>query len=221
MTELHRRSLVVAGNLLVASLSLFGCSLERSDSTRNAGYSPSAGAVTSADRKSTAEMDKRLAYDQACAEIRWIGGAVERDENDPQRPAVTVLLDGARISDKDLSHVEKLVDLQRLSLRNSQISDAGLEHLRGLHELGWLYLSQTQVTDRGLDQLKDLSKIQELGLQGTRISDEGLGFLRASKGCGSSTSKTPLRPTRAWQTSRAFPNFESSTSAGLESPAPG
>ena len=126
-------------------------------------------------------MDKRLAYDQACAEIRWIGGSVERDENDPKKPAVTILLDGARISDEDLSHVEKLVDLQRLSLRNSQISDAGLEHLRGLHELRWLYLSQTQVTDRGLGQLKELTKIQELGLQGTRLSDEGLGLLAGRK----------------------------------------
>ena len=178
MSLLERRVLLTGRNLLMASLSWFGCSPEHSDSTRNAASSPSPAGIASTEGKSIAEMDKRLAYDQACAEIRWIGGSIERDENDPDRPAVTVLLDGPRISDKDLGHVERLVDLQRLSLRNTNISDAGLQHVRGLYELRWLYLSQTQVTDRGLGHLKELTKIQELGLQGTKVSDEGLGLLR-------------------------------------------
>lgn len=141
-----------------------------------------AGVAATSARKTVAGVGYRSEDEQTIAHIRRIGGSVERDENDPNRPVVTAFLDGPLISDEDLVDLGRFVKLQRLSLLDSHISDAGLDHLMGLAELRWLYLSRTQVTDRGLGQLRGLTKIQELGLHRTRISDDGLAVLGGLKG---------------------------------------
>ncbi len=182
MTNLPPRMPRVVGILLSASLSWYGCSPQQFDRTRET-ISPSRSEVDAASAREKIEgRNSHLEYERAISHIRWIGGSVERDENDPTRPVVTVFLNGPRISDDDLGYVSRFDKLQRLSLLDSHISAAGLGHLRGLAELRWLYLSRSQVTDSELLQLKGLTKIAELGLHRTRISDDGLAIVEGLKG---------------------------------------
>src|SRR3954451_11386236 len=121
-----RTILLIAGGLVSVSLSGHGCSPGRSDP---------AGEV--------ANREDRPEYERAIARIRWAGGSVERDENAPGKPVLTVLLDGPRVTNEDLGHLASLVELQRLSLRETFITDDGLAHLKGLTQLRWLYLAGT------------------------------------------------------------------------------
>jgi hypothetical protein len=93
---------------------------------------------------STAEPNAEQAK-KAIAEIENLGGRVKVDERSPGKPVVLVYLDGTKVT------------------------DAGLEHLNGLTQLRWLALNGTRVTDAGLAHLKGRSQLRELELWGTQV----------------------------------------------------
>ena len=87
-------------------------------------------------------------------------------------------LGGARVSDKELSTVAAMEDLDRLILWDTQVTDDGLEHLKSLKCLKVLGLSRQPITDRGLRHLEHLDQLRELHLWDTKITDAGLERLK-------------------------------------------
>jgi serine/threonine protein kinase len=73
----------------------------------------------------------------------------------------------AKFSDRGLSAIGTLRNLQSLALDNSGITDAGLIYLQSLVALNALSLRGTQVTERGLADLSGLSHLQALDLRDT------------------------------------------------------
>ena len=101
---------------------------------------------------------RRVSPEKAIAEIKKLGGTVNRDLQDRRRPAIGVgFLMRRNIQDGDLAYLQALTQLQQLDLRESSITDAGLEHLRGLTRLEWVALQETHVTDAGLKHLGGLT----------------------------------------------------------------
>jgi hypothetical protein len=64
-------------------------------------------------------------------------------------------LTGARITDKGLASLGRLIGLEQLVLNSTPITDAGLKHLKGLRGLKNLQLISTRVTDEGTTALKE------------------------------------------------------------------
>ena len=105
---------------------------------------------------------------RAIAEIRKLGGTIQRDETKPGSPVVDVFLRGPDVTDVDLVHLEGLKGLKRLDLHATHVTDAGLpsEGLSGLEDL---VLSSTDISDSGLAHLEGLTALKRLGISTTRV----------------------------------------------------
>lgn len=86
-------------------------------------------------------------------------------------------LSGTRIRGPGLAHLEKLTNLEHLSLWQNPITDDALGHLGKLSSLRGLGLGGTKISDKGLSELVGLSKLESLNLEDTRIGDKGLEYV--------------------------------------------
>ncbi len=99
---------------------------------------------------------KRLVLSQAyydgTEEIFWIGAwhVADYAEYLRQRPPWA----DTEITDRGLSLLSQLTDLDELLIHGSRITDEGLEHLRGLTKLKQLWLVRTGVSESGVRQLR-------------------------------------------------------------------
>jgi hypothetical protein len=101
------------------------------------------------------DEDDRMAFPGWTAEdIIDLGGRVECDANDPEKPVVGIVLQGTGITDDDLAHLRAFPQLRRLDLSNTRITDAGLLYLADMDQLQSLNLTGTRVTDRGARNLR-------------------------------------------------------------------
>jgi Leucine-rich repeat (LRR) protein len=117
----------------------------------------------------------------AVTAIQKLGGKVERDDKDPEKPVVVVNLGITEVKDAELEHLKGLSKLRRLTLNDTPITDAGLDHIKDLTSLQKLYLVDTKISDAGLERLKGLKGLQILSLAGTQVSDAGLEHLKELK----------------------------------------
>ena len=101
---------------------------------------------------------------------KWLGPEFAHDLS-------VVSLDGQRISDDDLTKLEKVASLRRLYLNGTPITDAGMAHLDGLSGLEILELRETKIGDAGLHHLARLPQLRALYLYETRVGDAGMASL--------------------------------------------
>ena len=78
--------------------------------------------------------------------------------------------DGRRCTDKTLTVIGTITNLQELTLAVPNATNAGVASLRGLKELRLLYLGEAKVTDAGIAHLKGLSNLEELDVSETGIT---------------------------------------------------
>ncbi len=88
--------------------------------------------------------------------------------------SASVNLSGAKITDADLSLLDRFNKVYGLYLDNTAITDAGLEVLKTRPELRSLSLRSTDTSDAGLKELRGLVSLQKLNLGGTKVTDAGL-----------------------------------------------
>ena len=115
--------------------------------------------------------------DRAVAEIKKLGGTVERDTLGPGTSIIGVNLKHTPVIDASLEHLKGLTDLERLFLRDTTVTDDGLVRVKGLTRLEVLELGRTKVTDKGLLHLRGFAKLRSLDLGGTEVTDAGLAHL--------------------------------------------
>jgi hypothetical protein len=83
------------------------------------------------------------------------------------------MLIGPRLTDRGLSRLSPLTQLQILSLDGTEITDAGLSTLQGMTSLEVLDLAGTKITDSGLKTLKSLKKLRFIRLDDTGVTCAG------------------------------------------------
>ena len=116
------------------------------------------------------------AKEGAVATLEKLGGRIYRDE---QGDVTTVNLSRSITNDAEMRHLQKLTNLEFLSLGRIQITDTGLVHLKGLINLQRLDLYGCEnITDSGLEHLKGLMDLKTLNLTlCENITDAGLVHL--------------------------------------------
>ena len=90
-------------------------------------------------------------------------------------------LDGARVTDADLTVICTQMSLEELIMGHTPITDVDLEQIGRLHGLRKLVLQETPITNAGLAHLGNLEELKVLDLSFTSIGDEGLRHLAALK----------------------------------------
>jgi hypothetical protein len=89
-----------------------------------------------------------------------------------------ISLYNTQVTDKELSHLQKLTGIQSIDLSSTKINGAGLVYLNRLQRLNRLNLSYTGVTDAGLAHLTQIPSLQSLNLSKTKISDHALNIVK-------------------------------------------
>jgi hypothetical protein len=79
-----------------------------------------------------------------------------------------------------LEPIRGLTQLKQLQLEGAPITDEGLEPLHAFTSLQWLLLDETQVTDAGIAHFSTMSNLGQLDLARTRIGDAGTAPLQPS-----------------------------------------
>ncbi len=133
------------------------------------------------EKKRLANIEKRLA-------ILELGGKVEVDEENPEKPIIGVQFGDADVTDDDLVLLEGLTELATLGVSGDkwkrgdfskkELSDAGLVHLKGLAGLKELNLHSTRISGGGLVHLRGIIGLESLNLWNTSLSDSGLVHLK-------------------------------------------
>ncbi|MEQ8789654.1 MAG: TIGR03000 domain-containing protein [Pirellulaceae bacterium] len=97
-------------------------------------------------------------------QIHMLGNFKKSWKSPPQDDAGIVYLRLADqpITDKGLSAVAGLENLETLDLSNTQVTGAGLRELKGLDNLQWLALQDEQITDDALASLRDADLLHTL-----------------------------------------------------------
>ena len=108
---------------------------------------------------------------RAAAEIEKLGGKVEFNA---KGEVIKVDLNNAKITDADMTHLEKFSELEWLDVRVTPIGDEGAAHLSNLRKLKFLNISRTNFGDKGLASLRGLTELETLFLGTTKVTDEGL-----------------------------------------------
>src|SRR5688572_24031766 len=94
--------------------------------------------------------------------VGWLGGSVVRDDKQEGSPVVVVNLEGSRVTDKHVAHLNEFKHLRTLKLGSTQVTGAGLKELKDLKQLRYLNLYRTQLTDENMQELKELTQLTRL-----------------------------------------------------------
>ncbi len=132
-------------------------------------------ATERAERKSAVRPGDKPEVTAAITQLEALDGEVERADDSPDAPVISVHLIGSeKLKDEDLSCLKSLPGVQQLYLGHTATSDAGLKHVAGLTRLTFLGLIGTKVTDGGMKELAGLQKLETLLLANTAVTEAGL-----------------------------------------------
>jgi uncharacterized membrane protein len=91
---------------------------------------------------------------------------------------VWLKLSNTKITNKSMSEIAKLKNLNRLNLEHTAISDAGIAQLKDLKYLEYLNLFDTKITDAGIKELVKLKGLKKVYCWQTKVSQAGVNALK-------------------------------------------
>ena len=94
----------------------------------------------------------QASLDKVVAAVQRLGGSVEFDETQKDKPIIKVDLHGTKVTDADLVILKDLKELRFLDLRLTHIGDAGVANLKNLKKLQTLNLFRSELTDSPLSE---------------------------------------------------------------------
>jgi internalin A len=116
--------------------------------------------------------------EEAAKAIEKVGGRASIDDKLPGKPVVYVSLEGKKIDDTVMKHLEAFPELRTLEVQECPITDEGVRSVRGLKRLQTVRFRFIHgITDKGAESLKDLTNVEWLELDSTKVTDEGLQYL--------------------------------------------
>jgi hypothetical protein len=105
------------------------------------------------------------------------GGSVSRDESQPSRPVVGVILANG-FSDDDLALLGAFPDLRELGLYSPEITSRGIRQLRqATPHLKALRIANSPLGSNGFREIVELRELTKLSLTGAMLSGEDLAEL--------------------------------------------
>jgi Leucine-rich repeat (LRR) protein len=110
-------------------------------------------------------------------------GQIRKDDEDKNKPVISVSLQGKPVTDEELAHLRGWKGLQVVNLSGCEkVTDAGLAYLALLPELTELNLSGTSVKGDGLVCLKDAAGLRVLELPAVPMTIKQVAPLSGLKG---------------------------------------
>jgi len=91
---------------------------------------------------------------------------------------VELKLTSSGVSDKDLSILQGLKNIEKLWLDENQITDQGIKEISSLERLGYINLASTNVTKSGIENLLKNKSIQNVYLYQTGIDPNEISSLK-------------------------------------------
>lgn len=131
-----------------------------------------------ADAPQETSLDPEVASRPGVAEIHKLGGRIEIDPTDAEKPITKVYFTSTDVTDAGLAILKPWKKLRIVDLSGAKISDAGLMNLHDLPALETLYLSFTPIRGVGLRALGKLRRLETLDLSKTQVSDDALANLQ-------------------------------------------
>lgn len=104
--------------------------------------------------------------------VKKLGGVISESPS-----GLSVLVDGAMLTDSDIAAIAALKNLHSLSLARTNVSDAMLKGICKIESLEALWLNDTSVSDAGIRCLGALPALRQLGLSGTSVKGTSLDNL--------------------------------------------
>lgn len=153
------RSLLLAP-LLVLFLGIGGCGSNMVDDNIP---------TTVTEGKQTKNWEQKSVADL----IKQLGGRVFVDTKYVSFPVVSIELNDAQFPGEKLALLQKLPQLNSLSLARSSVTDDDLKHLARCQNLKRLWLNGTKVSDAGLVHVAKLGNLEDLYLEGTLVTKTG------------------------------------------------
>ena len=86
---------------------------------------------------------------EAMSKLQALGARINS-----KRGGYEVELDETTVADRDLVHLQKIVNLKNVDLTGTRITDAGLEYLKPIKSLEYVILTRTTVTPEAVDELR-------------------------------------------------------------------
>ena len=81
------------------------------------------------------------------------------------------------LDDKDVAPLEKMIQIEYLSLHSNEITTAAIKHFRNMKKLTWLFLKEVDVAVEDCHYIADLSSLRELSLTFMKLDGRHLKIL--------------------------------------------
>jgi hypothetical protein len=111
------------------------------------------------------------------AEIKKLGGKIERLKWLKDKIAFKVDLQGTKTTDADLMRISKMKGISLLDLSFTQVTDKGITALVNNRNLVELSLAGTKVTDKAIEYLRQVHDLNTINLAQTAVTDKGISLL--------------------------------------------
>jgi internalin A len=125
--------------------------------------------------------ESEISEADAILAIKAVGGFLRRQDR-PGGTVIEVLLQGPKVTGKDLKYLKFIRGIYKVDLNGSSITDGDLAVLREIKGLEMVWVSGTRVTDAGLKELKGIKGLRGLDVISCRITDAGMKDLKEMKG---------------------------------------
>lgn len=164
-------------------INLYGTKVTDAGAQRLNNWVPGCKILRSKDPKPKNLVSSARTREEAIAALKKLRGTqIQVDENLPGKPVIKLHLGGPWVGNSELANVEKLPDLQNLSLMATDVTGAGLIHLKGLTNLKSLRLGlNLKIKRPPLSHLSKLMSLESLSLVGIEIEDSELVHLEGLK----------------------------------------
>ena len=96
--------------------------------------------------------------------------------------AVSLSIDGGSVSERGLSHIQKMLCLEELDICGCVVNDDGIRHLVNLPNLQQLTLSNAGVTDLALSRIRETHGLKTLSIFDCDITDASIPYLATMSG---------------------------------------
>jgi Leucine-rich repeat (LRR) protein len=89
------------------------------------------------------------------------------------------------VTDRGLSHLAGMANLQSLDLRGTQLSDAAMPHILGMPNLTTLDVARTGISDQAIARVSQMPSLASITLDGSQATQVAIGGLAQCRRLGS------------------------------------
>lgn len=122
--------------------------------------------------------------------IEFAPGAVDDEwleRNQTQIGDLTYLvlcLRETQVTDRGLSHLSGMANLQSLDLRGTQLSDAAMPHIMGMPNLTTLDVARTGISDQAIARVSQMPSLASVAIDGSQATPVAIGGLAQCRSLG-------------------------------------